>query len=179
MSAADAESRLRYVEDVRTRTRHAAVIPVLLLGMFGALIIAKGVLMRYWPHVAGIPAAWFLGASAAALAAARWLEHRQRMHGGVLPAPRGRPASLVMTIAAELVAHGIGANVLIAGVAVPLSLGTWRTGMRAIAVAIAVIGVISDALVLQGARQWAAVVIFGIGLVAVGLVGRRTSGDKA
>ena len=176
MRAADAEKRLRYVQDVRRRTRHAGVIPVLVVGILGlgALIIAMGLLMLYWPHVAGIPAAWFLGASAAVLVAERWQAHRQRMYSGVLPA-RARPAVLAIMIAAEFVAHAIGTNIIIAGAGVGLSLAAWRAGMRTLAVAIAAVGMISEALVLQGTRQWAALLIFGTGLVAVGIMARQTS----
>lgn len=173
MSAAEAETRLRYVQDVRSRTRHTAVIPVLAVGLLGALIIVRGLLMRYWPHVAGIQAAWLLGTSAVVLVADRWQGRRQRMDTGVLLA-RGGPALLAIVIVGELVAHGIGTNVLIAGAAVPLAIAAWRTGVRMIAVRIAVIGAIGEVLVLQGMPQWAAVVIFGTGLVAVGLVWPRT-----
>jgi len=174
MNAADAEARLRYVQDVRRRTRQAGTTPVLLVAILGALIIVRGILLLYWPRVAGISAAWFLGVCVIGLAAAVWLGHRQRTQGGVLPAPAGRWIA-VLTIAAEVIAHAIGANVIIAGMAVPLSFAAWRVGMQPIAGAISAIGIISEALVLQGTQQWAALVIFGAGLVAVAIAARQTS----
>lgn len=173
LSAADAESRLRYVQDVRRRThRVTAVSPVLLVGVLGALVIVRGMLLLYWPHVAGLSAAWYIGVSLGGVAAAIWLENCQRMRTGI-QAARARPALFVATIAAEFVAHAIGANVIIVGIGVPLALAAWRTGNRTSAAAIVAIGLISEALVLQGTRQWAALVIFGAGLVAVGIAGRQ------
>lgn len=179
VSAGDAESRLRYVQDVRRRTHQAASSPVLLVGILGALIIVRGMLLLYWPHVAGLSAAWYIGVSLGGVATAIWLEDRQRMRTGVQPRSGGRTAVLALTLAAEFVAHAIGANVVIVAVGVPLALVEWRSGTRMTASAIAVIGVISEALVLQGTRQWAALVIFGAGLMAVGVAGRQRDRQPA
>lgn len=179
ISADDAETRLRYVRDVRRRTHHAAVSPVLLVGILGALIIVRGMLLLYWPHVAGLSAAWYIGVSLGGLAAAIWLEDRQRMRTGVQPRTGGRATVLALTLAAEFIAHAIGANVVIAGIGVPLALVEWRSGIRMTASAIAVTGLISEALVLQGTREWAALVIFGTGLVAVGIAGRQRDRQPA
>ncbi len=177
MSAADAETRLRYVQDVRARTRGAAVTPLVLVGMLGALIIVRGLLLLYWPHVAGLSGAWFLSVTVAGIGAALWLEQRQRVHSGVMPVHGSRAVMLVATFAAEFLANAIGTNVIIAGITVPLAFSEWRTRTRTTAVAIAVIGLICDALVLGGTRQWTALVIFGTGLIAVGVIARQTRGS--
>jgi hypothetical protein len=174
LSATDAEARLRYVQDVRRRTRHTTLPPVLMIGILGALVMVRGMLLLYWPHVAGLSAAWFIGVSLGGTVIALWLEDRQRMQTGVQPLTGGRPAIVVVAFAVVFIAHAIGANVVIAAIGVPLALAEWRSGTRTAAAAIVVIGLISEALVLQGTRQWAALVIFGAGLVAVGLVGRWT-----
>lgn len=61
----------------------------------------------------------------------------------------GRPTVLALTLAGEFVAHAIGANVVIVAIGVPLGVVAWRSGIRMTATAIAVIGLISETLVLQ------------------------------
>lgn len=170
---AEAEARLRYVRDVRRRTQRSAPSPLLLVGVLGALVIVRGVLLLCWPHVAGLSAAWFIGVSLGGLAAALWLEDRQRTRTGIQLGRGFRPAVLALTLAGELIAHAVGANVIIAAIGVPIALAEWRSGIRTTAVVTVTIGLISEALVLQGTHQWAALMIFGAGLMATCVTGRR------
>ena len=74
-------------------------------------------------------------------------------------------------------ADAVGVNTLITGMSASGAVAAGMAGKGAIAVAVAVaaIGVISDALYLRGTASWAVLMIYGIGLVAIAGAGHHAA----
>ena len=162
----EAEARLRQIKDVRKRARRASAAPFMVLMVLGVLFIARGMLLSYWPRVAWVSTASLLGMVLALLLTRQWMARHQDADG-ILRSPRIRQASVLAAISGALIANMVGVSVLITGVTASMGLAAAMGGFGAIAIAIAAIGAISDALYLHATPQWVALIIYGVGLVAV------------
>jgi len=85
-------------------------------------------------------------------------------------------ASALAAITAALAADAIGINILITGITASVALAAAMAGLSAIAAGTVALGVIGDALYLHGTAQWAALMIYGIGLIAIAGIGHLTTG---
>jgi hypothetical protein len=175
MNEADAAARLRYVSEVRQRTRRAAtVIPSWVLPSLGALLVARGLLMRYEPGLRLPSTGVFVGLLVARTVLWRYLSHRRQRRGGVVQATRYQQAPMIGAIVVGLLAP-IDAGLL--ALAAALALSAWITGQIQIAAATVGLGIATSALILQGTSAWSALVMFGAGLMALGVARALTRGE--
>jgi hypothetical protein len=171
MHEADAASRLRYVSDVRRRTRLAATaVPRWMLPVLGALLIARGLLLRFDHHLKLSS----LGVSSVALLAAllvlrvvawRYLSHRRQLRDGVVQSARHRHAPAVAAVLVALLVPTGDAYVL--ALAAALALSAWIVGPSPIAAATLLLGIATGAMLVQGAPTWTVLIVFGAGLIGL------------
>ena len=171
LSGADAAGRLRYAGDVRARARRAALVPSFALLALGAVVMVHGFLATAWPHTRAVAIAW-VAAAIAARPALRWLRMRISERRGVHGSMRLRAACAAAAVAAAALAFGLGADPLLSSIAMATALAAFLAGFPSVALAAVVVGAVSDALVARGVAASVAQLVFGAGLVAVGLVCR-------
>lgn len=175
MNEADAAARLRYVSEVRQRTRRAAtVIPAWALPSLGALLVARGLLMRYDNRLQLPSTGLLVTLLIARTVVRRYLSHRRQRRGGVVQAARYQQAPVIAAIVVGFLAP-IDAGLL--ALAAALALSAWITGQLPIAAATVGLGIATSALVMQGAPEWTALVVFGAGLIALGAPRALTGGE--
>ncbi len=174
----EAEARLRQIRDVRKRTRRAPAAPFIVLTVVGVLFIARGMLLSYWPHETPVSTASVLGMGVALVLTRRWMGRHQHADG-ILRSPHVRQASALAAIVGALIADVIGVNVLLTGATASLAIAAAMGGFGASAVAIVAIGAMSDALYLQVSSQWAVLIMYGLGLVAVAGAGHYAADRHA
>jgi hypothetical protein len=167
----DAAARLRYVTGVQQRTRRAALAPSLALLALGGIVLVHGVLTTVWPHAALVSAVWIAGAIAAR-PALRWLRHRLAQRRGLHGSPRLRLVVGAVGLATAAAAVALGAAPIISAIAAGTAVSAYLAGMPSIAAAAVLVGAIADVAVAEDLTPAAGEIVFGAGLIAVGLVAR-------
>jgi hypothetical protein len=167
----DAAAHLRYVAEVRSLTRRGAVMPSSAHLALGALVLIRGLLMRYLPHLTALPTAWLV--MLLALRPVSMSLEPGSLLGGVHQKFWDRAAPPLLATACALVAVAIGADALISAVAGALCVSAWRAGLAAIATSTAALGVFSDALAMSGAPPGTALIALGTGLTLLGMARLR------
>jgi hypothetical protein len=171
MSGAEAAARLRYAAGVRTRTRRAVLGPGLALLVLGAVVVVHAALMELWPHDAAVAAGWLFALLAARLV---FVLRRRRVQWrrGIVGAPHLRAAFAVAVLAAAATAIAFGASLLVSTIAAVTAVAAYGAGIPSIAAAAVVTGAIGDVVLLAGVPRPAAELLFGLGLMAVGVACR-------
>lgn len=167
----DAAARLRYVNSVQERTRRALLAPSYLLIGLGALVAARGALGTVWPHAALVTITW-LTAIIAARPVLLWLRRRLEDQRGMYGSLRLRLGVGAAGVAAAAVAIGFGANPFLASIAAATAVTAYLAGLPSIAAAALVVGAVADVVAAEGSTPAAGELVFGAGLIAVGLVSR-------
>jgi hypothetical protein len=171
MSSTDAAARLRYVSGIQTRARRAVLLPSFAFVALGAAVALHGVLVTLWPHAAVVSLVW-LGGVLAVRPGLRWLRHRIEQRRGLQGAPRLRAACAAAALVAAGLAVLLGASPLVAGIAVATAVAAYLGGLPSVALAAIVVGVAADVLITRDAAPAAGELVFGAGLVIIGLVAR-------
>jgi hypothetical protein len=167
----DAAARLRYVTGVQQRTRRAALAPSFALLAMGAIVLVHGVLSTAWPHAALVSAVWVAGAIAAR-PALRWLRNRISQRRGLHGSARARLIVGAAGLATAAAAVALGADPLISAIAAGTAVSAYLAGMPSIAAAAVLVGAIADVAVAEDLTPAAGEIVFGAGLIAIGLVAR-------
>jgi hypothetical protein len=178
MSGNDAAARLSYLSGIQARTRRALLMPSYALVALGAIVAVHGALAAIWPHAEVASLAW-VGAAIASRPMLRWLRQRIAERRGVDGTLRLRLRSAAAALAAGTAAVLLGANSLISAIAVATALPAYLAGLRSIALAALLVGVVGDIMAAQDVSATAAQIVFGAGLVAVGLVCRAREQEHA
>jgi hypothetical protein len=171
MSGAEAAARLRYAAGVRTRTRRAVLGPGLALLVLGAVVVVHAALMELWPHDAGVAASWLF-----ALLGARLIfvlrRRRVQWRRGIVGAPHLRVAVAAAALAGTAAAIAVGANLLVSTISAVTAVAAYGAGIPSIAAAAVVTGAIGDVVLAEGVPRPTAELLFGVGLIAVGIASR-------
>jgi hypothetical protein len=168
---AAAAARLHYAGEVRARTRRALLEPSFALLALGTVVAVHGALAALWPHDAGVAASWLPAVLAARVAVAR-RRRRVQWRRGMVAAPGLRRACAAIALVAAVAAIALGASPLVTGIAAVTAAAAYLGGLPSIAAAALLTGAIGDVVLLEGAAQPAGELLFGLGLVAVGLACR-------
>lgn len=177
MSGADAASRLRYVAGVQTRARRAVLAPSFLLVSLGALVLSHAVLVAVWPRGAGITVFW-IAAVVAARPGLLWLRRRIEERQGLRGAMRLRLICAAAALTAAALAFGLGASPFVSAIAVATGVSAYLAGMPTVALAAVLIGVVGDELLANGVSSSVGELVFGAGLVIVGLICHATERER-
>jgi outer membrane lipoprotein-sorting protein len=92
-------------------------------------------------------------------------------------APRLRLACAAVALLVMAAAILVGANPLVTTIAAVTALAAYLAGIPSIAAAAAITGVIGDVVLRDGASRATGEVLFGLGLVVVGLACRAMERD--
>lgn len=171
MDPAHAAARLRYVSGIQERTRRAAVAPSFALIALGLIVMTHGAVATAWPHAALASIVW-VAVAIAVRPALRVLRLRTAEQRGVHGLTRLRIATGVVGLATAGFAIALGANPLISAVAVATALTAYLAGLPSIALSAVVVGAIADTMIAENAAPAVGELIFGAGLLALGLVCR-------
>jgi hypothetical protein len=167
----DAAARLRYVTSVQERTRRRLLAPSYGLIVLGALVAVRGALATVWPHAALVTITW-LAVIVAARPLVLWLRRRLADQRGIYGSLRLRLAVAAAGLTAAGAAIAFGANPFLASIAAATAVTAYLAGLPSIAAAALVVGVAADIVAAEGSTPAAGELIFGVGLIAVGLVSR-------
>ena len=178
MSGADAASRLRYVAGVQIRARRAVLAPSFLLVSLGALVLSHAALVAVWPRGAGVTIFW-LAVIVAARPGLFWLRRRIEEREDLRGAMRLRLICAAAALTAAALAFGIGASPLVTAIAVATAVTAYLAGMPSVALAAVLIGVVGDELLANGVSSPVGELVFGAGLVVVGLICHATEHERA
>jgi hypothetical protein len=176
MDPANAAARLRYVAGVQQRTRRAAVAPSVPLIALGLIVLAHGAVATAWPHAALASLVW-VAVAIAARPILRVLRRRLADERGLHGLTRWRLATGALGLATAGIAVALGAAPLISAIAVATALPAYLAGMPSIALSAVVVGAIADTVVAENASPAVGELIFGAGLLAIGLVCRAKERD--
>jgi hypothetical protein len=168
-----AAARLRLAGDVRRRARRAVLLPPTALLVLGVVIAARGVVMEAWPH-GGIPWPVWIAVLAVMRVAVGWYAPRRQVRRGVVPSTRLRVVRAASALVAIAIAVVVGANALIVGVAAAIAAAAVLAGAPALALAAVLAGGVSEGLLLDGASAGIALIVFGVGVAAIGISARRS-----
>lgn len=173
LSSADASSRLLYIADVRQNTRHASAgRPWARVGV-GGLVIARGLQMRYLPHLPTLSIIWLVPLIGLRVSTSRWLARRRQLRGGIMQATRYEHAPLLGAGLVALLVLATDAHLMITALVAGLTVSAWLTGLVAVAACTAAAGLVTAVLLLHGTPTWAALLVAGAGLVAAGALPRQ------
>jgi hypothetical protein len=176
---ADAAARLRYMTDVRQRTRRQVLAPSATLVVVGGLVLTRGVAAERWPRDAAISAG-LLGLLVAVRLGLRAWRRRGEPSRWIGTTPiRTRQICAGAGAVGIAVAVAVGANPLITMIAAMTGVAAYLGGLAWLASGIVAIGLTGDVLVLDGAPAWAGLTIAGLGLLTLGLVSRRVERARA
>jgi hypothetical protein len=167
----DAAARLRYVNSIQERTRRAALAPSLALVLLGALVLVHGAFATVWPHAALITITW-LAAIIAIRPVLLWLRRRLEHRRGLYSSLRLRLGVGAAGLAAAAVAIAFGASPFLASIAAATAVTACLAGLPSIAAAAIMVGIVADVVAAEGSTPAAGELVFGAGLIMVGLVSR-------
>ena len=139
--------------------------------MLGALVAVRGALATVWPRAALVTITWLaviIAARPLLLGVRRRLEDRRGIYGSL----RLRLGVGAAGLAAAAVAIGFGVNPFLASIAAATAVTAYLAGLPSIAAAALVVGIVADVVAAEGSTPAAGELIFGVGLIAVGLVSR-------
>ena len=167
-SAADAAARLRYVTDVRVRTRRAALLPTpALLVPVGAVLVAHALVRALWPHGGAATVVW-IAALVAARPALRAEWRRARLSPGLVVAARSWGACVAAVGAGAFLAAALGIDALITAVAAGFVVRAALVRRPAVALAALAAGVAAGVLAAAGVPAAALEGALGVALIAAG-----------
>jgi hypothetical protein len=167
-SAADAAARLRYVTDVRVRTRRAALLPSpALLVPVGAVLVAHALVRALWPHGGTATVVW-IAALVAARPALRAEWRRARRSPGLVVAARSWGACVAAVGAGAFPAAALGIDVLVTAVAAGLVARAALARRPLVALAALAAGACAGALAAAGVPAAALEGAVGAALVLAG-----------
>lgn len=171
MDPAHAAARLRYVSGVQERARRAALAPSFALIALGLIVLAHGAVAAAWPRAALASIVW-VAAAIAVRPVLRILRRRMAEQRGLHGLTRLRLATGAVGLATAGVAIALGTDPLISAIAVATALPAYLAGLPSIALSAVIVGAIADTVVAENAAPAVGELIFGAGLLAVGLVCR-------
>jgi hypothetical protein len=137
--------------------------------VLGVLVAVRGALGTVWPHAALVTITW-LAAIIATRPLLRWLRRRLEAQRGMSGSLRLRLGVGAAGLAAAAVAIGLGVNPFLASIAAATAVTAYLAGLPSIAAAALVVGVVADVVAAEGSTPAAGELVFGAGLIAVGLV---------
>ena len=136
-----------------------------------AVIVLARAVATAWPHAALASIAW-VAVAIAVRPVLRVLRRRMAEQRGLHGLTRLRLATGAVGLATAAVAIALGADPLISAIAVATALPAYLAGLPSIALSAVIVGAIADTVVAENAAPAVGELIFGAGLLAVGLVCR-------
>ena len=168
-SPADAAARLRYVTELRVRTRRAALLPSpALLVPLGAVLLAHAVVLALWPDRSSAATIVWIAALVAARPALRAEWRRARRSPGLVVAARSWGACVAAVCAGSFLAAALGTDALVVAVAAGLVARAALARRTAGALAALAAGVAAVLLAAAGVPDAALEAGLGAALVVAG-----------
>jgi hypothetical protein len=167
-TAGEAAARLRYVADLRVRTRRAALLPSPgLLVPIGAVLVAHALVLALWPH-GGVATVVWIAAFLAARPALQAEWRRARRAPGLVAAARSWTACVAAVGLGLVVAAALGLDALITAVAAAFVARAALARRPVVALAAVAAAAGAAALVAAGVPAAALEAALGAALVAAG-----------
>lgn len=171
LSPTAAAARLRYVSDVRQRTRRQLLTPSVALLVLGVLLLTRGVLVERWPRDTAVSIASFAGIMAIRQGGLLW-QRRHELARGLARSSRLRLTCTTLGLLTALTATVVGTSPVIGGIAAATAAAAYLAGMPFLTVIVLLAGAAGDALVLAGVSTSIALVIFGAVMLTLGFATR-------